>query len=61
MQIVRLTQWFSRQKRVKLELKGNEISVTSSIAIDYETFSYLAYLPPTATLVIYTRAMRGTL
>ena len=46
---------------VKLELKGNVISVTSSIAINYETFSYLAYLPPTATLVIYMRVMRGTL
>jgi len=61
MQIVRLSQWFSCQKRVKLELKGNEISVTSSIAINYETFSYLAYLPPTATLVIYMRVMRDTL
>ena len=30
MQIVRLSQWVSRHKKVKLELRENRISVTSS-------------------------------
>lgn len=61
MQIVSLEQCFSRQKGMKKGKQRENLSVIYSTSTNYETFSYLAYLPPTATLVIYMRVMRGTL
>ena len=61
MQIVSLTQCFSRQKVVKIGKKRIDIGVTFTIIMNYKPRSKLAYLRPTLLLVVFTRVMRGSL
>ena len=61
MQIVGLSQCFSRQKVVKIGKKRVGVGVTFSITTNYKTFSLLAYLRPTLLLVVLMRVLKGTL
>ncbi len=61
MQIVWLSQGFSRQKAVKIGKKKNAIKLNHLITRDYELCSLLVYLLPTLPLDVYTRVTRGSL
>ncbi len=53
--------WDSRQERVKMGMKRGDSSTTSLTTTNYKHRSFLAYLRPIVTLVVYTRNMRGSL
>ena len=61
MQIAGLSQWDSRQEKVKMGTKRGITSITSLKSTNYEPRSFFAYLRPTLTLVVNTRVMRGSL
>ena len=61
MQIGGLSQCFSLKKPVKLRVKCHDFDIMPSIATGYGYRSFLAYLRPTLSLIVYTRVMRGTL
>ena len=56
-----LSPCFCQQVVVIIGMKKGGSSITSLIPTNYERRSYLAYLRPTMTLVVYTQIMRGTL
>ena len=61
MQIVGLSQCFSRQETVKMAIKREDLNVMCLVTNGYEVRSFFAYLRPALTLVVNTRVMRGTL
>ncbi len=61
MQIVRLSQCFSRRKAVKIGKKKDAIKLTSLITGYYKLSSFLAYLLPTLPLGVYMRVMSRSL
>ena len=61
MQIAGLSQWDSRQERVKMGKKRDVVDVTCLITKNYKPRSFFAYLRPTLPLVVNTRVMRGSL
>ena len=61
MQIAGLSQWVSRQEKVKMGMKRGIESITHLTSTNYKPRSFFAYLRPTLTLVVNTRVMRDSL
>ena len=61
MQIVSLSQCFSRREMIKMGINESDLIIIAYVTTDYETRSKLAYLRPTWVLIDFTRVMRGTL
>ena len=61
MQIVSLSQCFSRWERVKMGINESDLIIIAYVTTDYESCSKLAYLRPTLLLMDFTRVLRGSL